>query len=115
MNADVIAMDVGGNFFGFGGVQSEADALFESAPRKVSGGPAMLQEEKLQAGAFAVLAQDFGFTKEFRDTARHGNDLIPLHESVQADGEMRIGGKPAGDAQRKADFVPCERAFGGRR
>jgi hypothetical protein len=54
------------------------------------------------------LAQHLRFSKEFRDSAYNRDGLLPTHERVQANAEMRISGKPSRHAQRKSDFLPVQ-------
>src|SRR5580658_3204745 len=111
MNTDVVAMDVGGDFFWLGGIELEADAVLELFQEGVRC-PAMLQEKELEAGAFPVLAQDLGFSENFRDTACNGHDLIPLDEGIQASRKVRIGGQSATHAHRKARFGAIQTVSG---
>src|SRR5260221_13339863 len=71
-------------------------------------GPAMLQEKKFQPGALAVLAEHLGFAKQLRHTAYNRDSLLPPHESVQANAEVRIGGETTGHAQRESDFLSVQ-------
>src|SRR5258708_23222550 len=68
----------------------------------------MLQEKKFQPGALAVLAEHLGFAKELRHTAHNGDSLLPTHESVQANAEVRIGGETTGHAHRESDFLSVQ-------
>src|SRR5580704_2782046 len=52
-----------------------------------------------------MFAQLVRLTKQFRDAFDHWLDLIPAHERIQADREMRFGREPASDAQREAGFI----------
>ena len=57
MNADVVAINIVGRMLFDGGIELESDALLQFAEKTI-GGPAMAQEEKFQARALAVLAQE---------------------------------------------------------
>src|ERR1700686_1562063 len=62
MNANVVAVNIGGNFFRLGRIQREAEPLLQRRQERVRR-PAMLQEKKFQPRALAVLAEHFGFPK----------------------------------------------------
>ena len=76
---------------------------------KAFGGPAVAQEEKFQASAFAMLAQDLGIAEELGNALDDRHNLIPADESVQPSAEIRFGRKSAGHAQREANFAACRR------
>ena len=103
VDADVIAVDVGRDFFRLARVEFEADAFFEVG-EEAFGRPAVLEEEKFQTGALAIFAEDVLGAEEVGDAAGDRDDLIPCDESVEANGEMRIGGEAAADANREAGF-----------
>src|SRR5216684_5360524 len=65
----------------------------------------MLREEVLQTGALAIFAQNVLLAKHFSDAADDGENLVPANVSVEADGEMRVGGKSAADADRKTGLL----------
>src|SRR2546430_3663152 len=72
----------------------------------------MLQEKKLEAGTLPVLAKHFRLTEKFRDAANHRNDLVPLHESIEPHGQMRISGESPGNTHREPCFGSVK-AFAG--
>src|SRR5208283_823334 len=63
------------------------------------------EEEIFEAGAIAALAEDFAVAEDFGDGADNGDALVFTDESVQADGEVRFGGKAAGYAEGRAEGV----------
>ena len=71
---------------------------------KAFGSPAMLKEEEFQTGAFPVFAQLFALAKNFGDAFQNRDHLMPLHKSIQAKRQMRIGGEPAAHAQGEANL-----------
>src|SRR5260370_7170663 len=75
----------------------------------------MMQKQKFKSRTLAVLAEQFRFTKKLRHTAYHGDNLLPLHESVETNAKARIGGKAASHAQRKANFLTGDALAGNRR
>src|ERR1700693_2760969 len=103
MHADVVAMNVGGDVFPFAGIERKADALLQFREESV-GGPAMFEEEKFEAGFFPALPQNFAGAEYFGDAANDWDNLVGLDESIERDGQVRIGGKTAADAQREAYF-----------
>ena len=62
VDADVIAVNVGGCVLGFGGIELKSDAALEVVV-EVTGSPTMAQEEKFQARALAMFAQLSGIAK----------------------------------------------------
>ena len=54
----------------------------------------------------AALAQTLLIAKEFGDLSHHGHSLILLHESIQAHGQVRIGGEASAHPQRKSHLAP---------
>src|SRR5579859_6505708 len=73
MNAEVIAMRVGGNLFSFGGIQVEADLPLEFREEAVCS-PAVLQEKVFQTSLVAALAKHFAGAKDLCNATRDGND-----------------------------------------
>src|ERR1700722_4113979 len=113
MHADVIAMDVGGDVSPFAGIERKADALLQFR-EKSAGGPAMFEEEKFETGLFPALPQNFTGAKYLRYTANDRDDLFGPDESIECDGEVRIGGKTAANAKSKAYFgLSCATSRGG--
>src|SRR5580700_1193044 len=104
MNAGVIAMNVQRHFFPFSGIECEPNDLLELTQEMFSG-PTVLQEEKLQSGLIAALAQHFATAENLRHAAHHSYHLLRANERVEANAKMRLGGKSTGYAQRKTDFV----------
>ena len=64
----------------------------------------MLEEEKFQTGALTIFAKDVLGAEEVGDAAGDRNDLIPCDEGVETNGEVRIGGESAANANREACF-----------
>src|SRR5260370_37698912 len=75
----------------------------------------MMQKQKFKSRTLAVLAEQFRFTKKLRHTAYHGDNLLPLHESVETNAKMRSGGRCASPAKKKANFLTGEALGGNRR
>ena len=65
LHAEMIAMDLGREIFGFGGIESERETGLDGGEEGV-GGPAVFEEEIFEAGAFAALAEDLAFAEELR-------------------------------------------------
>src|SRR4029077_1491305 len=105
VNADVIAVNVRGKLFRFGGIKRKAHPILQRGQEGVRC-PAVLQEKKFQPRTLAVFAEHLRFTKELRDPAYNGDSLLPSHKGVQANAEVRIGGKTASHAQRESDLIP---------
>src|ERR1700681_4308582 len=103
MYADVVAMDVGWDVFPFAGIERKADALLQFREESV-GGPAVFQEEKFEPGLFPALPQNFAGAKYFGYTTNYLDDLFWFDKSIECDRQVRIGGKTAANAQRKAYF-----------
>jgi hypothetical protein len=104
-DSHVVAVDVaGGGIFGDGrGVQLIAELFFDGGEHRL-GGPAVLHEEVLDAGAGAVLAE-FGLL--FEDADDCGDDvegLVLRDEGGDALGEVGLGGETAADAEGVADL-----------
>ena len=104
MNAGVVAEDVVGNLLGRGGQQREVEPRLQLGEKTI-GGPAFFQEEVLHAGLVAVFAQALLLAEDFGDGARHADRLIGKNEGIEANGEMRLLGEAAADAQRVADLA----------
>src|SRR5713226_7933473 len=98
VNPNVIAVNVRGKLFPFGGIERKTKPILQCGQEGLRG-PPMLQEKKFQPGPLAVLAEHFRFTKELRHTAYNGDNLLPPHEGVQANAEVGIGGEAASHAQ----------------
>jgi hypothetical protein len=105
-DAEMIAMDFGGEKFGFSRIEGETETSVDSGEKGLRC-PSVFEEEKLHARAFAALAKDFTGAKDFGDGADDRDDLVRLHESVETYGEVRLRGKTAGDAKGKAEVVSC--------
>ena len=80
----MIAMDIGGEKFGLGGIESKTELRVDGL-EKCFRRPAVFEEKIFQAGAFAALAEDIAGAKDFGDGANHGNYLVWLDEGVEAD------------------------------
>src|ERR1700723_1355490 len=101
MYAGVIAVEIGGQLLRLGWFQAEADAIFQFLLKSIRR-PTLLEEQKLQASAFAAIAQNIGTAENFRDTSNYGKHLSPFDKCVQAHSQMRLGRKPATNADREA-------------
>jgi hypothetical protein len=82
MYADVIAVDVRRNFFPLTGIERKTDALLQFREKRV-GGPAMLKEEKFEAGLFPAHPQNFAGAEYFRYSTNYLDYLVRLNESVE--------------------------------
>lgn len=100
-DAEMIAMNVGRDRFGFGRIESEAETLVNGSEEGF-GRPVMFEEKIFHAGAFAALAKNVARAEDFGDGADDGNNLVRLDECVEADSEMRLSGKAAGYADAEA-------------
>src|SRR5260221_473156 len=107
VNANVIAVHVRGKLFRFGGIERKTEPILQRVQEGVRR-PAVLQEKELQAGALTVLAEHFRFTKQGRHAAYNGDSLLPPHECVQANAEMRISGETASHTQRESDLIAVQ-------
>ena len=64
----------------------------------------MAQEEKLQASALAMFAENLGIAEEFGNALDDRHDLIPADERVEARTEIRFCGESSGNAQGESNF-----------
>src|ERR1700678_4240787 len=103
LDSGMIAINVGGLGFSRGGFELEPESGIQLGEKRI-GGPTVLGEEMLQAGALAALAQAILITKNFSDGLDGAHHLFGPNEGVETNGEMRISGKTAADAQRESDF-----------
>src|SRR3984957_9300109 len=101
VNSDVVAINVSRRILSCCGVQTESDALLEFLLEIVSC-PPVFEEQELEPGTLAVLAQLAGLAGQFSDALDAGLDLIPANERVQTGCEMRFGREPASNPQREA-------------
>ena len=107
-DADVVAVDVGGDDVGGDGVGIElvAELFFDGCEHGL-GGPAVAHEEVLDAGAGAVLAE-LGLLLEDAD---YGGDdfegLVLRDEGGDALGDVGLGGEAAAYAEGVADLFDC--------
>src|SRR5579872_1050624 len=103
MNADVVAVDVLGRMLFGSGVEAKSNPLLQFV-QKPMGRPSVAQEEKFQAGAFAMLAQDIGVAEQFRNALDHREHLVPLNKGVEARAEIRFGRQTSRNSQRKSNL-----------
>lgn len=66
--------------------------------------PVVFEEQIFHACFFTGVAKHVGIPEKGSDGTDDGNDLVPVNEGVERDGEMRLRGEAAGDADRKTDF-----------
>src|SRR5579864_1351299 len=104
MDTDVISVNIDRRRFFGGRIEPVTEPAIQFLEEAI-GRPAELGEEVLHARALAVIAEHVLVAKDFRDGADDRQDLIRLHERVEADGEMGIGGESAAHTQREADFA----------
>jgi hypothetical protein len=105
-NADVVAVDVVGDELGGvdGNVQFVTELVLDSFEHGLSG-PAVAHEEVLDAGAGAVFAELGLLAEDADDGFDDGVGLGLLDEGGDADGEVRLGGEAAADAEGVADLL----------
>ena len=102
-HADVVAMNVRGRSDWFSGIEWKVEAGLQGGQERV-GGPVVLEEEIFHARFFARVAKNFGIAEEGGNGADHGNNLVPLDEGVERNGEMRLRGEAAGYTEGKTGF-----------
>src|SRR5262249_10827883 len=83
MNSHVIAVDVCGHFFWLGGIEGKANHAFKLGEKRISG-PAVLEEEKLEASLFAALAEYVASAENFCDAGRHRDNLVTSYKCCEA-------------------------------
>ena len=103
-HAEMVAMNLCWWYFGFGGIESEAEAFVKCCEEGV-GCPAVLKEKEFETGFFARLAQNVRRAEQLGDRAYHRDDLMPLDEGVEADSEVRLSREAAAYAKGETDFV----------
>src|SRR5439155_4706682 len=81
-----------------------SEALLDGR-QEPGGGPAVLQEQELQARALAVLPEHVGLAEDLGDRADDRQRAARGHERVERDTEVRIGGEPAAHPDREADLT----------
>ncbi len=91
-------MNVRRKLFRFRGIQCERKLRLNGSKKRFRR-PSVGEEEIFEASLLAALTQNIAGAEYFGDGTNHGNDLVVLNEGVQANGEMRFGGKSAGDAK----------------
>jgi hypothetical protein len=113
-DTEMVSMNARGELFRRGGGKRIAETGFDGGEEGVSG-PVVFEEEELEAGFVAGLAEDFGFTEDFSDSPDDGDDLVRKDEGVEAESEVRLRGEAAADAEGEAEFGKrCgERRVGG--
>lgn len=103
-NAEVIAMDGWRRIERLDGIKGIAKARFNSSEERFRG-PGMLEKKIFHARFVAGMAENLGVFEDLSDGANNGNSLVPMDESVERHGEVRLGGEAARDAYREADFI----------
>src|ERR1051326_2764957 len=103
MNADMVAVDVVGRMLFDGGIEAESNPLLKFVQKSI-GRPSMAQEKKFQAGAFAMLAQDIGVAKQFRNALDHWQHLVPTNKGVEASPQIRFGREASRNSQGKSNL-----------
>src|ERR1051326_8325982 len=79
-------------------------------PQERFGGPAVLEKQILQPGALAIFPQQVGIAEEFAHGLGNRNDLLPSHKRIKPHRQMRLGGEPTANADRKTN-LPLPRNF----
>jgi hypothetical protein len=90
VDADVIAIGVWRREVFDAGVEIEAEAGVEFAEEAV-GGPAVLREKMFQASAVAIFAEAILVAENFCDGSNDWQDLLAVDESIESNGEVRVG------------------------
>ena len=103
MNADMVAIEVIRRLLRHCGIEAEADAALELV-LEILGSPALLEEEKFQACALAILTKLFAVAEKFGDAFNNRDYLVPADESIEAQREVRVCGEASADTQREAKF-----------
>src|SRR3989454_151560 len=101
VNTDVVAVDVLGRRLSRRSVERIPQPRLDR-PEESLRGPAVLEEEELEARLLAVLAQHLGVAEHLRHRAHDRHRLVPAHEGVEPRAEARIGRESAAHAQREA-------------
>jgi hypothetical protein len=65
----------------------------------------MLEKKIFHASALAALAKHVAGTENLGDGTHDRDNLLWLDEGVEANGEMRLRGEAASDADGKAELV----------
>ncbi len=107
VNADVVAINIRGRIFVFGGIELETDALFQFGEETI-GSVSVLKEEILQSSLFAVLAKLVAGTKNLGYAACYWQHLFGPDKRIQSNGKMWLGGKTAADANGESGFCSAE-------
>jgi len=89
----MIAVNIGGNLFRLGGIQCKPDLALEFG-KEAFGGPSVLEKEILQASLVATLPQNLAGAENLRNAAGDIEHLFLPNESIQPDGQMRLGESP---------------------
>jgi len=105
-DAEMVAVKIGRQDFGFGGIEGEAEALLNGGEECV-GGPAVLEEEELKPRFVARNTKDVGVAKDFGDGADDRGYLVVLDEGIEAHGDVRLGGESTADTKGEANFFPA--------
>ena len=96
MNADMVAIEVIRRLLRDCGIEAEADAALELV-LEILGSPALLEEEKFQACALAILTKLFAVAEKFGDAFNNRDYLVPADESIEAQSQVRICGEASAD------------------
>src|SRR5580704_612365 len=92
MDADVVAVNIPGNFFRLGGIKRKTNCSLQFIQKTIRR-PTLLKKQKLQPSLFPALPKRFTGAEYFRHAASYGHDLVPPNEGVQPQGDVRIGGE----------------------
>src|SRR5580692_5164441 len=97
MYSHVVAIGVFGNLFGLRRIQFKSNALVQLGEEGICR-PAVIQKKKFQARSLATVAEHFALAKNLSDASDDLYRLMRRDERVQANGQMRFGGKSASHA-----------------
>ena len=103
-DTEMIAVGARRELFGFGGIEGEAEFGVQSGKKGFSS-PVVFEKQEFEASFFSGLAKDFGFAENFGDGADDADHLVRTDEYVEAEGEMRLRGEAAADAEGEAHFL----------
>src|SRR5207249_1430017 len=104
METHVVAVDVFRRIDGRPVLEGDAEPVLDRREELLRG-PAVLEEEELEAGLLAALPQHLRVAEDLRDRAEDRQRLVPAHEGVEPRGQARIGREPAADAHGEAELA----------
>src|SRR5262249_55477413 len=94
MYAEMVTVDVLGRLLGAGRLESQPETPLQLGLEARRRRP-VAEEEELEPGLLAVLAQDLAVPADLGDGLEHGEDLLRADEDGKPGGQAGIGGQPA--------------------